>query len=42
MVEVSSAYVDGVVDGTTPAVDETGRRIADTIASVPRIRPEVT
>ncbi len=41
MVEVAAEYVDQVVAGTVKADDETGRRIADTLASVPRIRPEV-
>ena len=41
MMETASGYVDGVVEGNTKADDETGRRIADTLASVPRIRPEV-
>lgn len=41
MVEEASTYVDGVVAGTTPADEETGRRIADTIATVPHMRPDV-
>jgi translation initiation factor 3 subunit F len=41
MIESASSYVDKVVAGELEADDETGRRIADTLASVPRIRPEV-
>ena len=41
MVELASDYVDKVVSGELPADDDTGRQIADTLASVPRIRPEV-
>jgi len=41
MVDAASVYVDKVVAGEVSADDETGRRIADTLASVPRIRPEV-
>jgi translation initiation factor 3 subunit F len=41
MIEEASSYVDKVVSGELKADDETGRRIADTLASVPRIRPEV-
>lgn len=41
MIEEASTYVDKVVSGEIKADDETGRRIADTLASVPRIRPEV-
>ena len=41
MIEEASGYVDRVVSGEEKADHETGRRIADTLASVPRIRPEV-
>lgn len=41
MIEQASEYVDQVVDGQQEADHEVGRRIADTLASVPRIRPEV-
>eukprot|EP00616_Rhizochromulina_sp_CCMP1243_P001437 CAMPEP_0118963828 /NCGR_PEP_ID=MMETSP1173-20130426/1635_1 /TAXON_ID=1034831 /ORGANISM="Rhizochromulina marina cf, Strain CCMP1243" /LENGTH=299 /DNA_ID=CAMNT_0006912213 /DNA_START=83 /DNA_END=982 /DNA_ORIENTATION=+ len=41
MIEVASSYVDKVIAGEVQADEETGRRIADTLASVPRIRPEV-
>ena len=35
------AYVDKVVDGKLPPDAEVGRKLADTLASVPRVRPEV-
>jgi translation initiation factor 3 subunit F len=41
LLEKTSSYVDSVVDGTTPADPEMGREVADTLAAVPRIRPEV-
>lgn len=41
MLEVASEYVDRVVDGSVPADDETGMKIADTLSTVPRIRKEV-
>jgi len=41
MLETASRYVDGVVAGEIPPDDEVGRQIADTLSSVPRIRPEV-
>lgn len=41
MVEEASSFVDGVVGGSVQADDDTGRRIADALASVPRIQPEV-
>lgn len=41
MLETASDYVDSVVDGETPADDKIGRRIADTLSSIPKIRPEV-
>lgn len=40
MVEVASDYVDKVVSGEIEADSETGRQIADTLATVPHIRPE--
>eukprot|EP00549_Striatella_unipunctata_P023418 CAMPEP_0118697102 /NCGR_PEP_ID=MMETSP0800-20121206/14276_1 /TAXON_ID=210618 ORGANISM="Striatella unipunctata, Strain CCMP2910" /NCGR_SAMPLE_ID=MMETSP0800 /ASSEMBLY_ACC=CAM_ASM_000638 /LENGTH=319 /DNA_ID=CAMNT_0006596409 /DNA_START=18 /DNA_END=977 /DNA_ORIENTATION=+ len=39
--ETASQYVDRVVDGKIPAQDEVGRSIADTLHTVPRIRPQV-
>ena len=41
LLESASAYVDGVVEGRTPPDAAVGRQIADTLAAVPRIRPEV-
>lgn len=40
MLETASDYVHRVVDGKLPADDDVGRRIADTLSSVPRVRPE--
>eukprot|EP00559_Dactyliosolen_fragilissimus_P001117 CAMPEP_0184862302 /NCGR_PEP_ID=MMETSP0580-20130426/6774_1 /TAXON_ID=1118495 /ORGANISM="Dactyliosolen fragilissimus" /LENGTH=357 /DNA_ID=CAMNT_0027360089 /DNA_START=544 /DNA_END=1617 /DNA_ORIENTATION=- len=40
MLEIASSYVDSVVDGSTPADDAIGRKIADALSGVPRIRPE--
>jgi translation initiation factor 3 subunit F len=37
----ASSFVDAVVAGDAPADPEVGRRIADTLAVVPRMRPEV-
>jgi len=34
-------YVDSVVEGKTEADAEKGRQIADTLATVPRVRPEI-
>jgi len=34
-------YVDSVVEGKIPADAETGRLLADTLATVPRVRPDV-
>jgi translation initiation factor 3 subunit F len=34
-------YVDAVVDGTIQPDAEKGRQIADTLATVPRVRPEI-
>jgi len=41
MLESASAYVDSVVAGQAPPDDAVGRRIADTLSAVPRVRPEV-
>lgn len=41
MLETASSFVDGVVDGEIKADDALGRHIADALAVVPRIRPEV-
>jgi len=41
MIELVSNHVDKVVSGEREADNETGRCIADTLASVPRIRPQV-
>jgi translation initiation factor 3 subunit F len=41
MLETASEYVDSVVAGRTPPDDAVGRKIADTLAAVPRVRPEV-
>lgn len=41
MLETASAYVDGVVEGKTPADDAVGRKIEDALSAIPRIRPEV-
>jgi translation initiation factor 3 subunit F len=41
LLETASEYVDSVVDGKTSPDAEVGRQVADTLASVPRIRPEV-
>jgi len=41
MLETASAYVDGVVEGKTPADDKVGRKIEDALSAIPRIRPEV-
>lgn len=40
MLETATDYVNRVVDGKLPADDEVGRRIADTLSSVPRVRME--
>lgn len=40
MLETASEYVGKVVDGSVEADDSVGRQIADTLSSVPRIRPE--
>ena len=41
LLEQTLSYVDSVVDGSTAADPELGRQIADTLATVPRIRPQV-
>jgi translation initiation factor 3 subunit F len=41
LLESASDYVDSVVAGTIPPDAEVGRKVADTLATVPRIRPEV-
>lgn len=40
MIDTASEYVTKVVDGDLPADDAIGSQIADTLSSVPRIRPE--
>jgi len=42
LLESTLAYVDGVVDGSVARPsDEVGRSIADTLATLPRLRPEI-
>jgi len=41
MLEQTSEYVDKVVDGTTVSDQKVGRQMADALATVPRIRPQV-
>ena len=41
LLETATEYVDSVVDGKITPDAEVGRQIADTLATVPRIRPEV-
>ena len=41
LLETASKYVDSVVDGKVEPDAEIGRKVADTLATVPRIRPEV-
>ena len=41
LLDQTLSYVDKVVDGKLPADSEVGRKLADTLASVPRVRPEV-
>mmetsp|Transcript_107151 Transcript_107151/g.308310 ORF Transcript_107151/g.308310 Transcript_107151/m.308310 type:complete len:305 (-) Transcript_107151:65-979(-) len=41
LLETASNYVDAVVDGKIPPDAELGRQVANTLAAVPRIRPEV-
>lgn len=41
MLERASDYVDSVIDGKISPDAEVGRQVADTLATVPRIRPEV-
>lgn len=40
LLESTLDYVNAVVDGTIEADEEKGRKIADTLACVPRMRPE--
>ncbi|KAG5175489.1 translation initiation factor eIF3 f subunit [Tribonema minus] len=40
MLEAASAFVDKVVAGEVPGDAQVGRKIADTLAVVPRMRPE--
>ncbi|CAJ1914327.1 unnamed protein product [Cylindrotheca closterium] len=41
LLETATEYVDSVVEGKITPDAEVGRQIADTLATVPRIRPEV-
>jgi len=41
LLETTLHYVDSVVDGKVEADAEKGRQIADTLATVPRVRPEI-
>lgn len=41
LLDETLSYVDKVVDGKLPPNSEVGRKLADTLASVPRVRPEV-
>lgn len=41
LLESASNYVDSVVEGKIAPDAEVGRQVADTLATVPRIRPEV-
>ena len=41
MLETASEYVSKVVNGEVEADDAIGRQIADTLSSVPRVRPEM-
>ena len=41
LLDETLSYVDKVVDGKLPPDAEVGRKLADTLASVPRVRPEV-
>ena len=41
LLDSTLAYVDAVVDGSIEADAEKGRKIADTLATVPRVRPEI-
>jgi len=40
MLESAGDYVDGVVDGSAIGDDRVGREVADTLASMPKVRPE--
>jgi len=41
LLETASNYVDSVIEGKTSPDADIGRKVADTLATVPRIRPEV-
>ena len=41
LLETASDYVNSVVEGKTSPDADIGRQVADTLATVPRIRPEV-
>jgi translation initiation factor 3 subunit F len=41
LLETASKYVDSIVEGKIAPDAELGRQVADTLATVPRIRPEV-
>lgn len=41
LLDETLSYVDKVVDGKLSPDSEVGRKLADTLASVPRVRPEV-
>merc|ERR1711935_247470 len=41
LLESASDYVDSVIDGKITPDAEVGRKVSDTLATVPRIRPEV-
>lgn len=41
LLDTTLAYVDSVVEGKVAPDAEVGRKIADTLATVPRVRPEV-
>jgi translation initiation factor 3 subunit F len=41
LLDSTLTYVDSVVDGKTAADPDVGRKIADTLATIPRVRPEV-
>jgi translation initiation factor 3 subunit F len=41
LLESASNYVDSVVEGKISPDAEMGRQVADTLATIPRIRPEV-
>jgi translation initiation factor 3 subunit F len=41
LLDSTLAYVNSVVDGTIPMNPEKGRQISDTLAAIPRVRPEI-